>query len=154
MAPSPFAAGGAPMMGAPGAGPRPKKRNPMMIGLAPFMGFGVMIVLVILGMIIGGFVSLIFMLLGLAVVGAAGVFVFIQMISMINELQAITQNPNIAWWKLLIPVLGLIFMLSDVPNEMIKAKQMMGAQAPARGVIVYLFLPAYALAADLNDIAG
>jgi hypothetical protein len=72
---------------------------------------------------------------------------------MTNELQAITQNPNIAWWKYLIPIMNIIFQWSEVPQEMQRAKQMMGCQIPARSTVVYVFFYVYALAADLNDMA-
>jgi hypothetical protein len=41
-----------------------------------------------------------------------------------------------------------------VPNEVAKAKQMVGAQAPTRNIVLYIFFWLYALAADLNDIAS
>jgi len=40
-----------------------------------------------------------------------------------------------------------------LPAEVTKAKQMVNAQQPTRGIVVYIFLWLYALAADLNDIS-
>jgi hypothetical protein len=44
-------------------------------------------------------------------------------------------------------------MWIQVPQQVTKAKQMVRAQNPTRGFIVYFLLFPYALAADLNDIA-
>jgi hypothetical protein len=41
-----------------------------------------------------------------------------------------------------------------VPQEVTKAKQMMGVQAPTRNIVLYIFLFPFALASDLNDMAG
>jgi hypothetical protein len=44
-------------------------------------------------------------------------------------------------------------MLILVPQEVARAKQMRGVQAPVRSIVIYLFLWSFALASDLNDLA-
>ncbi len=78
------------------------------------------------------------------------VYIWMQMA---NELKSVTKNPAFNWWPILIPVYGIIYLFTMVPPEVVKAKQMVGAQQPARPPILYFFLPHFALASDLNDIA-
>lgn len=137
-------------MGFAGSGPRPKVRNALLVFFMPMIIiFGGAVVAGILAAAINPMLGLIALPAYIFGIG----YIYYSIISMSNELKAITQNPEFGWWKLFIPILNIIFMLSDVPNEVARAKQMMGVPKPARGVIVYFFLFTYALAADLNDIA-
>jgi hypothetical protein len=164
--PAQFGAGGAMAMGMPmggmaapmaGAGPKPKVRNPIMVLLMPMLlVFGAILFAVGVGALATllevpalGFVAFLAFPIYLAAIGYA----LYSIVSMANELKAITQNPDFNWWYIFIPILSIIWMLSTVPNEVAKAKQMMGCQQPPRSVVVYFFFFAYALAADLNDIA-
>ncbi len=78
-----------------------------------------------------------------------GIFVFYQMA---KELADFTGDGFFAL-GFLIPCYNIIWLLSVLPGQVTKAKQMGGSQKPARGVILYLFVPAYALACDLNEVA-
>jgi hypothetical protein len=73
---------------------------------------------------------------------------------MLNELKNVTKNPQFAWWPIIVPIYNIIYLLTMVPPEMTKAKQMVGAPQPTRSPILYLFLAPFALASDLNDIAA
>lgn len=101
-------------------------------------------------------------LVGSAVGGLAYLAGIVIMIlnywKMLNELKAVTNNPDFhPWWMfggLICGLFLLYFFAVRVPEEMNKAKQMTGAQTPTRSIILYLFLTPYALASDLNDMAG
>jgi len=69
------------------------------------------------------------------------------------ELQKFTQDPNFSWWMVLVPCYGFYYGLTAVPAQVEKAKQMAGVNAPRQSTILYLIVPSYALAVDLNDIA-
>jgi hypothetical protein len=133
-----------------GAGPRPKMRNAIMVLALP-------IIIIVGGTIVATILaSLITPMLGMLALVAdiAGMAIgFMNVYAMLNEVKAITQNQAFAWWKILIPILGLIFCWSEVPAKMAKAKQMMGVQTPARSPVLYLLLLPFALASDLNDMA-
>ena len=78
---------------------------------------------------------------------------FIYFPQMLKELKGVT-NDNEFWiWGWLIPCYGIIWVLSKLPAQVTKAKQMRGVQKPTRSVIFYFFLTPFALAADLNEIA-
>ena len=145
-------------MQAQGGFPRPKVRNPIMTFLMPVIGIGACVVLgVVFGILAGVLESPIVGMIGSAISGlgflAVGVYIFIQVIKMVNEVKAITNNPSFAWWPLLIPGYNLYFQLIMLPQEITKAKQIAGVQQPTRGLVVYWFLFLYALASDLNDLA-
>jgi predicted transporter len=91
----------------------------------------------------------------LAFVGfiAAAVIGLLSLIRMIGELNSVTRTDAVQWWMFLIPIYHYYVAWVLVPQEVSKAKQMAGVQAPTRGIVVYIFLFLYALAADLNDIA-
>jgi hypothetical protein len=112
-----------------------------------------MIVPVIFGVIAGiagvAEISLVGSLASLAGI----VLLYVSIIKMANELKAVTRNDAFAWWPVFIPVFQIYWMWILVPQEVAKAKQMTGVQAPPRGIVVYVFLFLYAFAADLNDIA-
>src|SRR4029079_13324671 len=84
---------------------------------------------------------------------AGSVLMLISIIKMTNELKSVTGNAGFAWWPIFIPIYSIYWAWILVPQEMTKAKQMRGVQAPTRGIVVYIFLFLYAFAADLNDIA-
>lgn len=73
--------------------------------------------------------------------------------TMLNELQAYTRDDDFKPWYMFIPLLNYYFLWIKVPEQVAKAKQMAGSRnAQARGIVLYIFLPAYALAADLNEV--
>jgi hypothetical protein len=81
------------------------------------------------------------------------VWYLILTIQMATELKAVTGNPSFGWWPVIVPFYNLYWLLVLVPQEVTRAKQMRGVQAPVRSVILYLFLGNFALASDLNDLA-
>lgn len=134
-------------------GGRPKMRNPIMTMAIP-IGFSILgnIVAVILAFILPN------SLIGLANLGrlislVGVVIAILAWKAMADELKSVTHNPQFNWWPIIVPVYNLIYLLTMVPPEVQKAKQMVGAQQPARSNILYFLLPLYAMAADMNDIA-
>jgi hypothetical protein len=145
--PSPMA-GTLPSSGATATGP--KKRNALMTWLLP--------VLVMVGGIIAGAILAIAISPTLAIVSTLGVLVgglwyLILTIQMATELKAVTGNPSFAWWPVLIPLYQYYWLLVLLPQEVARAKQMRGVQAPVRSLVLYFFLGNFALASDLNDLA-
>jgi hypothetical protein len=145
--PSPMA-GTLPSSGTTTAGPR--RRNALMTLLLPLaVMFGGSILGVILAVAITptlGIVST------LAVLGGA-IWYLVLTIQMCNELKAVTGNPKFAWWPVLIPIYQYYWLLVLLPQEVGRAKQMRGVQAPVRHIILYFFFGPWALASDLNDLA-
>jgi hypothetical protein len=141
--------GGYPGQG--GSGARPTVRNALMVFLIP-------VIASVVGNIIG---SVLVSITEMAILGLVGslislvgaVFALMSIIKMTNELKAVTGNQGFAWWPIFIPVYSVYWAWILVPQEIAKAKQMRGVQAPPRGIVVYVFLFLYAFAADLNDIA-
>lgn len=131
------------------ANARPTKRNPIMPLL---MAWGGAVVANIIGSVIAGIVGVavlanVFSLVGMLWVG----FIMFRLSS---ELKNFTNSPDFAPWMAFVPCLNIYFFVVKVPAEMTKAKQMAGVQNPTKGVVLYLFVAPWALASDLNDIAG
>ncbi len=76
------------------------------------------------------------------------------MFRMASELKNFTNSADFAPWMAFVPCLNIWFFVVKVPAEMTKAKQMAGVQNPTKGVVLYLFVAPWALASDLDDIAG
>jgi len=131
------------------ANARPTKRNPIMPLL---MAWGGAVVANVLGGIIAGIVGVavlanVFSLVGMLWVG----FIMFRLSS---ELKNFTNSPDFAPWMSFVPCLNLYFFVVKVPAEMTKAKQMVGVQNPTKSAVLYLFVAPWAIASDLNDIAG
>jgi len=143
-----------PSAGVSGSGPT--RRNALMTFLIPvIIMFGGAIVGVILGIIlalISPALGLLGSLIALAAVCVGGVIAILSTIKMIGELNVVTRNAAFPWWPMIVPIYGLIWMWFQVPAEVAKAKQMMGAQTPPRSTVLYVFLFHYALASDINDL--
>jgi hypothetical protein len=76
-----------------------------------------------------------------------------QMWAMLNELQQATKDPEFKPWYLFIPFLNYYFLWVKVPEQVTRAKQMAGSRnQQAEGIVLYVFLPLYALAKDLNEV--
>ncbi len=130
----------------------PTRRNALMTLLLP------------LAVIVGG--SIVFTVLALLVSSLAGVFGLLQslcglggsvwfvylIVQMVGELKSVTNNPNLAWWPILVPVYSLYWAWFIIPAEVAKAKQMLGVQTPVRPIVIYIFLFPFAFASDLNDM--
>jgi hypothetical protein len=127
----------------------PTKRNALMTWLLPgLVIFGGSILSTILGFIYGPLASLsgLFFLAGM-------VMYLLSAIKMVGELNTVTRNTAFAWWPIIVPIYNYYWLWMLVPAEVKKAKQMMGVQAPARSIVLYVFLWHFALASDLNDMA-
>lgn len=133
-------------------GARPTRRNAVMTMVIPYaVMFGSIIVFS--GLAAATDIG------ALAILGTLGqlagiVLLFMSMIKMSNELKVASRDPSFAWWPILVPIYNIIWAVSIVPAAMAKAKQLAGVQAPVRSLVVYFFLLPYAMAADLNDLAG
>jgi hypothetical protein len=152
-----FAGAGAAMGLQPGA-TKPRLRSPVMTLLMPIIIiFGSSIVGTVLATVGASADITILALIGSAVSGlgslAGMVIGLISVLRMIGEINSVTKSGTLAWWMVFIPLYNYYVMWIMVPNEMQKAKQMVGVQQPARGIVVYVFFWLYAAAADLNDIA-
>ncbi len=132
-------------------GARPQRRNPIMTLLLPVgLNIGGNIIGAILASAIDP--SMVFVGSLISLVGSVLGLVF--MIKMLLELKNFTGDPDFNWWFIFIPCLNIYFMWVKVPEQVTKAKQMAGVQAPTRSIVAYIFFFLYALAADLNDIAA
>ena len=144
--------GGGGFGGGPGGptGPRPTRRNAIMVLVLPvviYVASGILAA--ILGMIepsLGAIAGLGYLV--------GSVLLFINIYKMLTELKAFTNNPDFNWWFILIPCLNYYFMWVKVPEEVSRAKQMAGLGQPARSIILYILLFPFALASDLNELAG
>lgn len=91
-------------------------------------------------------------LLGSLVALAGAVLLILNTIKMVNEVKAVTRNDGFAWWPILIPIYSIYWVLILLPQEVTKAKQMLGVQKPTQSMVLYFFLFPYALAVDINDM--
>jgi hypothetical protein len=153
-----FAQAGA-AMGIPQGAVKPTRRNALMTFLMPMIIiFGAVIVSIVFGVIASATDVPILAMVGGAVSGlgvlAGSIIALISIIRMIGELNSVTKSNAVGWWMLFIPIFNIYVSLILIPNEVTKAKQMVGAREPTRNLLVYWFLALYALAADLNDIAA
>jgi hypothetical protein len=135
-------------------GGRPKTRNPVMTFLVP-------IGIIILGNIIRTVLAIILPVNLMAISNIGGLVSLVGSIvtilawkAMADELKSVTKNPAFSWWPIIIPIYNIIYLFTMVPPEVTRAKQMVGAPQPTRPPILYFFLPLYAMAADINDIAA
>jgi len=127
----------------------PTRRNALMTWLLPgLVIFGGSILSTILGFVYGPLASLsgLFFLAGM-------VMYLLSAIKMVGELKVVTRNAAFAWWPIIVPIYNYYWLWMLVPAEVKKAKQMLGVQAPARSIVLYVFLWHFALASDLNDMA-
>ena len=79
-------------------------------------------------------------------------FLLFMLGGMLKELNAVSGS-SLSLFGLFVPMYNMWWLFSIIPGEAAKAKQKAGCKTPARGGIVYIMLPGYALASDLNDIA-
>lgn len=141
---------GAPMGGPMGpAGPRPKLLLPvkvvMILSIVGIAGNVISNIGTQAGvMALAGLGSL----MGLASLGTW----VIQIIQSLN-LGKYTQNSGFMWWLSIIPCVNIWFNLAPLREEMRKARQMSGLNPELKHWAVYLFLPAWGTAADMEDFA-
>ena len=125
----------------------PTRRNPVSTLVPFFVLFGASFVLGILARL----VPLIGLLQPLISLGCVAWF-FVVVIPMVNELKAVTRNPDFAWWPLFIPFYSMYWAWILVPQEVANAKQLLGVQQPVRPIVLYIFLFPFAMASDINDM--
>jgi hypothetical protein len=131
-------AGGVGSIGAASSGP--SRRNPIMVLLLPLaVIFGASIV----GSVLAYLISPLFALLGTIGSLAGSIWYLLLYIAMTNELKTVTRNAGFAWWPIFIPFYGMYWLWILVPQEVTKAKQMLGVQTPTRNIIL----------SDMNDMA-
>lgn len=124
----------------------PTRRNPLTTWLIPTVFF-------LLAPPLGGLLgTTMFRFAPNAAILAGALLTFISAGAMIREVNA-AAGSDLKAWHLLIPVYGLYWAVVLVRQQVAVAKQKAGKGEP-RGTVLYLFLFLYALAADLNDLAG
>jgi hypothetical protein len=135
--------------GAPLTGPR--RRNALLTLVLPL---AVILGGIFLSVLLAFLVSSVPASLGtLFLVGGAGaVWSLLLAIQMVSELKSLTRSDQLAWWGLIVPIYNMYFMWFIVPQEVAKAKQMLGARQPPQSLILYILLWPFALASDLNDL--
>jgi hypothetical protein len=135
--------------GQPGA--KPTMRNAFIVGLLPEILLGVFpgIFGGLAGALDLGFIALIGNLIDLGVM----VWFFLNMMKALNELRNASGSPAFPRWPVFVPIYNLIYWLTMVPKEVLKAKQMRGMQPMSRHIVLYFLFPVFALQSDLNDLA-
>jgi hypothetical protein len=139
-----------------GAAVQPTRRNALMWWLVPFAliaGGGVVgsLLTIVLGMISPSLALVGTLLMMLAVLAGAALAI-LGGIRMVNEVKSVTRNAAFAWWPMFVPIYNMYWMWVLVPQEVAKAKQMLGVQTPVRSIVLYIFLWHFALASDINDM--
>jgi hypothetical protein len=125
---------------------KPTKRNALLIFLVPVLCFAAAPPL-------GNFLGQTAFSSAPSIATTMGALWFIlHMARMSAEIASVT-GEKIGWWRIIIPIYGWYWQAVVLPAEVAKAKQKMG-KPPPRGLAMYLFLPLYALASDVNDLAS
>jgi hypothetical protein len=72
---------------------------------------------------------------------------------MMNELKNYLRSEEIVPWHIFIPYYNLYLLIIKVPKWVSDAKQKAGCANPnSMGLVMYLFLAAYAFPSDLNEV--
>ena len=137
-----------------GLGQRPSRRNSVMLLVLTYgLIFGGYIISMLLGMVLN--YSLMWLaMLGQLVALVGAVLFLVYSILMLLELKRVTNDESFMWWLVFIPCANYYLLWWLTPLQVTKAKQMAGINIPARHIVLYIFLFPFALAADLNDLAG
>jgi len=151
-------AGAAAGLGLQAGSSKPRVRNAIMTMLMPLLLWVVaVIVSVITSILASSLESGVIASIGSGVSGllmlAASAVAIISMVRMLGEINGVTKSGTLAWWQVFIPLYNYYVLWIVTPGEVQKAKQIVGVQQPARGIVVYVFFWLYAAASDLNDIA-
>jgi hypothetical protein len=133
-----------------GAAPlAPTRRNALLTMLLPAgVIFGGVFLSILLAFVVSPSLGSLASLFALG----GGVWYLLLAVQMVSELKSVTRSEELAWWPLIVPIYQLYFMWVVVPQEVAKAKQMVGAPKPPQSLLLYIFLWHYALASDLNDL--
>jgi hypothetical protein len=128
--------------------PAPTRRNAVLTLVLPlavmFGGVIISIILAFLSPALGSLAA--FFVLG------GWVWYLLLAMQMIRELRSVTRSEELAWWPLIVPLYNIYFMWLLVPQEVTKAKQMLGVRQAPQPLLFYIFLWPFALATDLNDM--
>jgi hypothetical protein len=126
----------------------PQRRNALMTFLLPLaVVAGGIVASTVLGMILRPLA-----LVGSLVELAGCAWMILLTIQMVNELKVVTRNDAFAWWPIFVPLYQFYWAVVLLPQEVKKAKQLLGVQQPVRSPVLYLFLMLFALASDINDL--
>src|SRR6185295_13431635 len=134
--------------GTPGVKPRPQ--NAFVVGILPLLisFFG------------STMLNIIAAILGLYMLSPVGTFVqlgciiwyAVSAMRALDELRRATNNPTLARWPTLIPLLGSVYWLTTVPGEVRKSKELSGLQPVNQSLFLYLLFPVFAIQRDLNEL--
>jgi hypothetical protein len=125
--------------------PRPTRRNALAWQLIPYALFAAMLPL-------GNFLGQTAFRMAPNAAHIAGLLIMASvMIAMTRELASVTGD-RLVWWHFLIPIYGWYWAATKLQPAVAAAKATAGKPA-ARGAAVYVFLPIWAFASDLNDLA-
>jgi hypothetical protein len=127
----------------------PRHRNALLTLFLPLaVIFGGVFLVILLTFLAGAALGS----LGWLLVLGGAVWSLLLAIQMVSELKSLTRSEKLAWWGIIAPVYNFYFMWIIVPQEVAKAKQMLGVQQPPQSIILYIFLWPFAFASDLNDL--
>ena len=143
--------------GAIGAVGRPTVRNALRLQITIYaLVVGGPIVFGIIGGILAALIDpmMVFVsLIGNLAALAGAVYMILTLFKMHGELRGVNpQVPFPAWWYI-VPLLNCYALWIVTPQEVQKAKQMLGVREPARNIVLYIFFAVFAFASDLNDLA-
>jgi hypothetical protein len=138
-----------------GGGAGLKQRNPivtMLIAISGFIAVNVIVrvLLVVLPVGLYGIVGLVGNLMNLA---GYLLYCFV-MFSMVGELQRHANDSSFPTWGMFVPIWGWILGFTKVRELITQSRQRAGLGGEARNIALYIFLAPFALAADINDLAG
>ncbi len=143
-------------VGSIGAVGRPTVRNALRTQILPYA-------LMIGGSILATIVTLVLAAIdpSLAMIGSllnllslAGLVMFyLSLIKMHGELRGVNPQLPFPFWWYFVPILQIYALWILTPQEVEKAKQMLGVREPTRNIVLYIFFPHFAFASDLNDMA-
>lgn len=134
-------------MGGGGAGVQ--RRNPTMALMPLFAIIGGAVLSNVFAFILPSIAYLLYLVGLIAYVVLSGMLLN----KMAEELKGVTGDQEIAGWMMWLPGISAIMCMIKVHPLMERARQMRGIQAPAKPNWMYLILPWFAFASDLNDLA-
>ncbi len=119
------------------------KRNALVLQLIPIGFF-------IAGQVVANVLSLI--QVGQLAIVAGILLQSFFLLGMVAELKQKANDTELTPWHVFVPCLNLYVLALKVPPVVTKAKQMANVSVPTRSLALYVLLPVYALASDLNDL--
>ena len=125
-----------------------QKRNPV---IQLVMGWGACAGGSVLGSIVAGITGVAILATVLSLVGAVVAGHFLK--SMVEEAKKVSNDDSINPVLFYIPGVNQILSFLKVHGAVERARYARGVQTPAKPKWMYLIIPWYAIAADLNDLA-